>query len=66
MYIQEENTLSHLDPIAGLLIDDGDVAPLQFLDDLHHGAHLVVVGGNRPSEVLETSLIRELRGCREE
>ena len=54
-------TLPHLNPIAGLFINDGDIAPLQLLDDFHHGAHLVVVRGYGAREVLEAGLVRQLR-----
>ena len=36
-------SVSHLDPVVGLLVDDGDVGPVEFLHDLHHGLHLVLV-----------------------
>ncbi|KAG8246636.1 hypothetical protein J6590_080021 [Homalodisca vitripennis] len=54
-----------LDVIIGLLIDDGDVAPAESTDDLHHGLDLMMVLRDGASDVLEPPLVTELGAGRE-
>lgn len=50
---------SYLDPVIGLLVNNGDVAPLQQHDDIHHGLHLIQIRGNGPREVLEALFVAQ-------
>lgn len=50
--------ICHLDAVAGLLVDDRDVAPAELLNDLHHRLNLVQVAGDGACEVLKPRLVR--------
>lgn len=52
---------SYLDSVIGLLVNDGDVAPLQQHHDINHGFDLIQVWRDGPREVLEALFVAQLR-----
>lgn len=62
----ESTGISHLDAVIAFLVDDWDVTPAEPSHYLHHGLHLVVIGGNRTWKILEALFVAQFRTRREE